>query len=161
MHHGVWVTLHLRWSSTFDDLLQLSNDLFQQTQHNASGKPPVLEKSAAAKCFLLEICVASGWQISNSREEIHSSAVSHPLPRLISIKRRSFGCSTFTQRPKQTASAKSGVLLQTGGIFHSALHIISIPLSAGQRRLHEVRNFLLEMTGVGLAVLLSLFLPRG
>ena len=79
MHHGVWVTSHLRWLSTFDDLLQLSNDLFQQIQHNASGKPPVLEKSAAAKRFLLEICVASGWQISNSREQIHSSVVSHPL----------------------------------------------------------------------------------
>lgn len=79
MHHSVWVTLHLRWLSTFDDLLQLSNDLFQQIQHNASGKPPVLEKSAAAKRFLLEICVASGWQISNSREQIHSSVVSHPL----------------------------------------------------------------------------------
>lgn len=41
MHHSVWVTLHLRWLSTFDDLLQLSNDLFQQIQHNASGKPPI------------------------------------------------------------------------------------------------------------------------
>lgn len=84
MQYSVWVTLHLRWSSTFEDLLRLSSDLFQQIQHNASGKPPVLEKSAAAKRFLLEICVASGWQSSNSREQIRSSVVSHPPHALFS-----------------------------------------------------------------------------
>lgn len=94
------------------------NAPFQHIESHASGSTSLGEKSEAEKRFLLVKCVAAGWQISNSQEQIHRFVVSHSLHISSLLPTRSWALLVSLSHTPHPV-----VLLQLGSIFHSTERI--------------------------------------